>query len=58
MEVARVILDVPTQALDDAYTYLIPDGMDEAQVGCAVSVPFGARPAIGFIVGIDRERRV
>ena len=53
MEVARVILDVPTQALDDAYTYLIPDGMDEAQVGCAVSVPFGARPAIGFIVGID-----
>lgn len=53
MEVARVILDVPTQALDDAYTYLIPDGMDEAQVGCAVSVPFGRRAAIGFIVGID-----
>lgn len=53
MDAARVILDIPTQALDEAYTYLIPDGMDEAQIGCAVSVPFGRRPAIGFIIGID-----
>lgn len=50
MYVAQVILDIPTQALDDAYTYIVPDGMDEAQVGCAVSVPFGRRAAIGFIV--------
>ncbi|MGI6591515.1 MAG: replication restart helicase PriA [Eggerthellaceae bacterium] len=52
MELASVILDIPTQALDDAFTYAVPDGMDEAQIGCAVSVPFGRRAAIGFVLDI------
>lgn len=54
MELASVILDIPTQALDDAFTYVVPDGMDEVQVGCAVSVPFGRRAAVGFVLRIEQ----
>ena len=52
MRIAKIILDIPTQALDSAYSYLLPDDMDEAQVGCAVLVPFAHRQAVGFVVGI------
>lgn len=55
MRTASVILDIPTQSLDTPYTYLVPDDMVEAEVGCAVLVPFGSRRAIGFIVGIQEE---
>ncbi|MGN0079654.1 MAG: hypothetical protein ACI36T_03840, partial [Eggerthellaceae bacterium] len=41
MRIAQVILDIPTQALDQAYSYLVPDQMQDAQVGCPVLVPFG-----------------
>lgn len=57
MRLASVILDIPTQALDVPYTYIVPDsavGCDhEVAVGCAVVVPFGHRQAIGFVVGIE-----
>lgn len=55
MRIARVILDIPTQALESAYTYALPDDMEDAQVGCAVLVPFGHRQAIGFVMGIDEH---
>lgn len=59
MRLASVILDIPTQALDVPYTYVVPDevsGCDhEVAVGCAVLVPFGHRQAIGFVVGIDEH---
>ena len=56
MKLASIILDIPTQALDAPYTYLVSDdvvddGM-EVQVGCACLVPFGGRQAIGFIVDV------
>ncbi len=55
MITASVILDIPTQALDTAYAYSIPDDMVDAEVGCAVLVPFGGRKAVGFIVSVDES---
>ena len=53
MKIASVILDIPTQALDAPYTYLVSD-QDEGDfpiaVGCAVVVPLGPRQAVGFVV--------
>ena len=59
MRLASVILDIPTQALDTPYTYLVPeDAQAEAAelpvlVGCAVLVPFGHRQAVGFVVALE-----
>lgn len=50
MNIARIVLDIPTQALDEAYTYAVPEGMDDIAVGCAVVVPFSGRRAVGFVV--------
>lgn len=54
MRFASVVLDIPTQALDSAYTYAVPADLcqqgETLQVGCAVVVPFGGRRAIGFVV--------
>ncbi len=53
MILASVILDIPTQALDSAYTYAVPEHLVDAEVGCAVLVPFGNRQAIGYVVGME-----
>ncbi|MBQ9068732.1 MAG: primosomal protein N' [Eggerthellaceae bacterium] len=55
MHIASVILDIDTQALDSAYSYLVPDHMAEAEVGCAVLVPFGRKMDIGFVMSIDEH---
>lgn len=55
MRTASVILDIPTQSLDAPYTYVVPDDMDDAAIGCAVLVPFGRRKAVGFVVAIDDD---
>ena len=63
MRLASVILDIPTQALDTPYTYLVPeDAPAEAAelpvlVGCAVLVPFGHRQAVGFVVALEEVDR-
>ena len=53
MKLASVVLDIPTQSLDAPYTYVVPEGLTEAEVGCCVLVPFGHRKAIGFLVGVE-----
>ena len=53
MRVASLILDIPTQSIDSLFYYEVPDDMADAAVGCAASVPFGGRPAIGYIVNIE-----
>lgn len=53
MILASVILDIPTQALDCAYTYAVPEDFYDVEVGCAVLVPFGGRQAIGYVVGMQ-----
>ena len=55
MTYASVILDIPTQALDSAYTNALPADLAHAQIGCAVLVPFGGRKAIGYVVGLSEE---
>ena len=56
MKLASVILDIPTQALDAPYTYLVPEEMESGDfdicVGCAVIVPLGGRKAVGYVVGM------
>lgn len=54
MTYASVILDIPTQALDSAYIYAVPEDL-AVQIGCAVLVPFGGRPAVGYVVGLSSE---
>ena len=49
------LLDIPTQSLDTPYTYVVPDHMVDAEVGCAVLVSFGNRKAVGFIVAIGED---
>ena len=53
MRLASVILDIPTQSLDCAYTYAVPDDMFDIDIGCAVLVPFGHRQAIGYVIAVD-----
>ena len=53
MNIASVIVDIPTQALDTPYSYAVPDEMlvgeggRPAAVGCAVLVTLGYREAAG-----------
>ncbi len=54
VRVAEVVLDIPTRALDDAFAYVVPDGM-AARVGQCVEVTFGRRPSIGYIVDISER---
>ena len=58
MKIASVILDIPTQALDAPYSYLVPDNAGDdgeypIEVGCAVVVPLGPRQVVGFVVEIS-----
>lgn len=53
MRIASVILDIPTQALESAYSYAVPNDIGDISVGCAVLVPFGRRRAIGFVMSIE-----
>ena len=53
MRTAQVILDIPTQAFDNAFTYSIPNKFSELVVGCCVVVPFGGRKALAYVVDIN-----
>ena len=50
---AEIIIDITNEALDRAYTYHIPEGVD-LQVGDRVTIPFGASNAekTGYVVGL------
>ena len=50
--VAQVILDIPTQALNEAYSYGVSETLLNLQVGCSVLVPFGGRKAVGFVTAV------
>ncbi len=50
---ASVVLDIPTQSLDAAFTYAVPSEIEELDlVGRAVVVPFGNRRALGFVLEV------
>ena len=50
---AEIIIDITNEALDRAYTYHIPEGVD-LHVGDRVTIPFGASNAekTGYVVGL------
>ncbi|MBE6002936.1 MAG: primosomal protein N' [Lachnospiraceae bacterium] len=50
---AQIIIDITSDALDRAYTYRIPSGMEVA-AGDRVSIPFGVSNAIktGYVIGL------
>ncbi|MFA5843650.1 MAG: primosomal protein N' [Coriobacteriia bacterium] len=50
--VARVVVDVPARALTEPFDYSVPAGLDGVDVGVPVLVPFGRRPALGYVVGL------
>ena len=56
MQLASVILDIPTQALDSPYVYRVPEDALEGdysiEVGCAVVVPLGSRQVVGFVIDL------
>lgn len=53
---AQIIIDITSDALDRAYTYRIPEGM-EVSTGDRVSIPFGVSNAIktGYVIGLTEE---
>ncbi len=56
MEIASVIVDVPTKQTDRAFDYLIPDQLTGTiQPGMRVIVPFGPRKIQGFVIGLKTE---
>ncbi|WP_042223816.1 primosomal protein N' [Oceanobacillus manasiensis] len=52
MKIANVIVDVPVSSINQTFDYLIPDRfLDILQIGMRVTVPFGPRKIMGFVVG-------
>ncbi len=53
---AQIIIDITSDALDRAYTYRIPSGMEVA-AGDRVSIPFGVSNAIktGYVIGLTEH---
>ncbi|GMA70427.1 hypothetical protein GCM10025879_16730 [Leuconostoc litchii] len=50
---AQIIVDVPTMQTNQPYTYIVPQNMvDSLMLGMRVTVPFGARQVMGFVVGL------
>lgn len=54
--VVRVIPDVTTFAVDDGFSYLVPDDLT-AEVGSLVRVPLGSRTVRGWVVGVEDSDR-
>lgn len=53
MEMARVIVDVPSKDTDRPFDYLIPEELRPwVEVGSRVGVPFGHRTLQGFVVSL------
>ncbi len=54
VQVAQVIVDVPTNQTNNAYSYLIPANLTkQVSAGMRVKVPFGRRSVTGFVIGIS-----
>lgn len=51
MNLAEVVLDIPTRSLDTPFTYLVPQELiSQVSVGSLVLVPFSGRGALGYVV--------
>ncbi len=53
MNIAKVIVDVPTNEVNQTFDYLVPERFkDIISPGMRVSVPFGPRKIMGFVVAL------
>ena len=56
---AEVIVDIPSQAVDRPFHYLIPPALQpNLQPGHRVIVPFGVRKLVGYVMGIADDSPV
>lgn len=56
MNLAEVVLDIPTRSLDSPFSYLIPDELaSQILVGSLVLVPFSGRTAVGYVVSTNGD---
>jgi primosomal protein N' (replication factor Y) (superfamily II helicase) len=54
MNVARIVVDVPTRALSEPFDYAVPEAVREGVVvGAAVLVPLGGQRVVGYVVGLS-----
>ncbi|WP_284139902.1 primosomal protein N' [Virgibacillus sp. LDC-1] len=52
MDIAKVIVDVPSRQVNQTFDYLVPTRFQEVlEVGMRVIIPFGSRKVMGFVVG-------
>ena len=49
---AQVVPDVPTFAVDDGFTYEVPEAMADVNVGDIVRVPLGGRRVRGYVTSV------
>ncbi|MBP2644710.1 MAG: primosomal protein [Firmicutes bacterium] len=50
--IAEIIINLPVKSINKPFTYLIPEEMEEVDVGWRVLVPFGGRRVEGFVASI------
>jgi len=53
-EIAQVVPDVPTFAVDDGFAYEVPDALTGVTVGSIVRIPLGGRRVRGFVTAMRR----
>ncbi|MCY3653225.1 MAG: hypothetical protein OXG89_09395 [bacterium] len=57
--VARVIPDVPTLAVDEGFSYLIPESLaGRVGVGSIVRVPLAGRRVRGYVIGLESTSEI
>lgn len=53
---ASVVIDIPSRALSEPFAYAVPaDAAPDIEPGSVVLVPFGNRPALGYVVELAPE---
>ncbi len=52
--VAQVVPDLPTFAVDDGFSYVVPADLEGVTVGSIVRVPLGSRRVRGYVVSLRR----
>lgn len=54
--IAEVIVDVPSQATDRPYDYIVPEELvSELSIGSRVRVPFGNRTLLGYVTQLKKK---
>lgn len=52
---AQVVVNIPTRAINQTYSYVVPDEFDYIEQGWRILVPFGPRKVEGFVLNVAEE---